>query len=141
MIKGDKLMRKFWWVSCVLLLLTGCSNDSQVSTYHVDDDQQEIELLQTLLKDNQHISEADVVFFDHQLVVALQVNPLSKFKKVKITKNVEKEVKSLFPDHEVFISSDLKISWELKKIIKEKPTMEDLKKDLDDIQALSKEAT
>ncbi|WP_017379409.1 YhcN/YlaJ family sporulation lipoprotein [Paenisporosarcina sp. TG-14] len=134
-------MKKFWWVSCVLLLLTGCSNDSQVSTYHVEDDQEEIELLQTILKENQNINEADVVFFDHQLVVAIQVKPLSKFKKVKITKSFEKEVKSLFPDHKVFVSSDLKISWELEKIIKEKPTMEDLKKDLDDIQALSKEAT
>ncbi|QBP41688.1 YhcN/YlaJ family sporulation lipoprotein [Paenisporosarcina antarctica] len=134
-------MKKFRWVSCVLLLLTGCSNDSQVSTYHVEDDQQEIELIQTALKDNQNINDADVVFFDHQLVVAIQVKPLSKFKKVKITKSFEKEVKSLFPDHKVFVSSDLKISWELEKIIKEKPTMEDLKKDLDDIQALSKEVT
>lgn len=134
-------MRKFCLVICVLILLTGCSNESQVSTYHVDDNQQEIELLQTVLKDNQNINEADVVFFDHQIVVAIQVKPLSKFKKVKITKSFEKEVKSLFPEHEVFVSSDLKISWELKKIIKEKPTMKDLKKDLDDIQALSKEAT
>ena len=50
-------------------------------------------------------------------------------------------MKSAFPDHDVYVSSDLKITWELKKIIEEQPTMDELKKDLDKLQALAKEQT
>lgn len=135
------MMKKWCLMCCILLLITGCSKEPKVTTYHVDDDQEEIETLKSVFQNNENLSEAAGVFFDHQLVVSLQVKPLDKFKKEKIKQSIEKEVKSLFPEHDVFVSSDLKITWELKKIIEEKPTMDDLKKDLDDIQALAKEET
>ena len=135
------MMKKLWLMSFILIVVAGCSDGPKVSTYHVDDDQQEIETLQKVFTDNQNLSEAAGVFFDHQLVVSLQVQPMSKFKKEKIEKSIEKEVKSLFPDHDVFVSSDLKITWELKKIIDEQPTTDDLKKDLADLQALAREET
>ena len=135
------MMKKWCLMSCILLLVTGCSKEPKVTTYHVDDDQEEIETLKSVFQNNENLSEAAGVFFDHQLVVSLQVKPLEKFKKEKIKQSIEKEVKALFPEHDVFVSSDLKITWELKKIIEEKPTMDDLKKDLDDIQALAKEET
>lgn len=141
-IKGELKMKKFGLLICILLLLVGCSNDQpQVSIYHVDDDQEEIESLKEIFQDNEKISEAAAVFFDHQLVVSLQVEPLSKFSKEKIAKSIEKEVKSVFPDHDVFVSPDLKITWELKKIIEKKPTEDALKKDLDKLRALAKEKT
>jgi len=135
------MMKKLWVISLMLLGLTGCSEEFKVSTYHVDDDQQEVEKLKEVFTDNKNLSEAAAVFFDHQLIVSLQVEQMSKFKKEKIKKSVEKEVKSSFPDHDVFVSSDLKITWELKKIIEEQPTMDELKKDLDKLQALAKEQT
>ena len=135
------MMKKLWFISLVLFGVTGCSEEFNVSTYHVDDDQQEVEKLKEVFTDNTNLSEAAAVFFDHQLVVSLQVEQMSKFKKEKIKKSIEKEVKSLFPDHDVFVSSDLKITWELKKIIEEQPTMDELKKDLNKLQALAKEQT
>ncbi|WP_075617330.1 hypothetical protein [Paenisporosarcina indica] len=134
-------MKKLWFISCVLLLVGGCSERPQVTSYHVEDNQQELEKLEEFIADQEKISEGSAVFFDHELVVTIQVKPLSKFSKEKITKSFEKEVKSLFPDHKVFVSSDLKISWELKKIIEEQPEKDKVKKDLDKLQALSKEAT
>ncbi len=135
------MMKKLWFISLVLLGVTGCSEEFNVSTYHVDDDQHEVEALTKVLSDNENLSEAAAVFFDHQLVVSLQVQQMSKFKKEKIKKSVEKKVKSAFPEHDVYVSSDLKITWELKKIIEEQPTMDELKKDLDKLQALAKEQT
>ncbi len=136
------MMKKLWFISLILLGLTASSEEFEVSTYHVDDDQQEIETLTQDLKDNQNLSEAAAVFFDHQLVVSLQVQQMSKFKKEKIKKSIEKKVKSSFPDHDVFVSSDLQITWELKKIIDEQP-MDDkkLKKDLKKVKELAGEET
>ena len=135
-------MKKFGLLSCMLLILAGGSDEEpQVTIYHVDDDQEEVEMLKEVFHDNMKISEASGVFFDHQLVVSLQVEPLSKFSKEKIANSIEKEVKSLFPNHEVFVSSDLKITWELKKIIEKQPTEDALKKDLDKLRALAKENT
>jgi len=135
------MRKKLWVISCVILLLAGCSDKPQVSTYHVKDNKEEVAKLEKAISDNQKISEGSGVFFDHQVVVSLQVKPMSKFQKRKITKSFEKEVKSLFPKHDVFVSSDLKITWELDKIIEKKPKNEKLKKELDKIQALAKEET
>jgi len=135
------MKRKLCAISCIFLLLSGCSEKPKVSTFHAEEDRQEIETLEKALTDNKKIVEAAGVFFDHQLVVSLQVKPLSKFKKEKITKSLEKEVKSLFPDHDVFVSSDLKITWELNKVIEKQSEGKELKKDLDEIQELAKEET
>lgn len=135
------MMKKLWFISLILLGVAGCSEEFKVSTYHVDNDQQEIETLTKVFKDNQNLSEAAAVFFDHQLVVSVQVQQMSKFKKEKIKKSIEKKVKSAFPDHDVYVSSDLKITWELKKIINAQPNTDELKKDLKEVKALAKEET
>ena len=135
------MMKKLTTISCVLLVLSACSGKPQIQTYHVKDDKQEIETFENAFKDSENLDEASGVFFDHQLVVSLQVKPFSKLRKEKITKSFEKEMKTLFPDHEVFVSSDLKITWELNKIIEKKPNEDELKKDLDEIQSLAKEET
>lgn len=140
--KGEIMKGKILVLSCIILLLvTGCSNEKQSTIYHEDDIKQEIESLKQVLKDNKNLSKAAGVFADDQLLVSIQVKPMSKFKKRKIENLIKKEVKSVFPDHKVFVSSDLKISWELRKIIKEKPKMEVLKKELKDIKTLAKEQT
>ena len=135
------MMKKLWFISLILLGLAGCSEEFKVSSYHIEGDQEEIETLSSVYKDNPNLSEAVAVFFDHQLVVSVQVKQMSKFKKEKITKSLEKKVKSAFPDHKVFVSSDLKITWELKDIIEEQPTAEELKKDLKKVKELAKEET
>lgn len=134
-------MKKRWIISCILLLLAGCSEKPQVTSYHAEDNRQEMDKLEQVLATQEKISAGAGVFFDHQLVVTIQVKPLSKFSKEKITKALEKKVKSQFPEHDVFVSSDLKISWELDKIIEDQPKKDKLKKGLDDIQALAKEET
>ena len=134
-------MKKFWSISCVLLLIGGCSARPQVTSYHVEDNQQEIEKLETVMANQEKISEGSAVFFNDELVVTIQVKPLSKFSKEKITKSFKKEVESIFPDHKVFVSSDLKISWELNKIIEDQADKEKVKKELDELQALAKEET
>ncbi len=134
-------MKNLLMLSIILLLISGCSDSAKISIYHVDDDQEEIEALENVLQDNQKLSEAAGVFFDHQLAVSLQVKPMSKFNKEKIKKSVEKEVQAKFPNHDVFVSSDLKITWELMKIIEERPIEKELEEDLAKLQSLAKEET
>jgi hypothetical protein len=73
--------------------------------------------------------------------VAVQVRPLSKFGKEKVEKRITRKLKKEFPNHVVFVSSDLKIMWELKDLVKDQPSDKTLKNKLKDIQALAKEET
>lgn len=124
------------------MLLSGCSNNNpNTDFYHATQDKQEIEALKKILSKEESISESLGVFFDHQLVVAVQVQPLSKFQKSKIEKRLQKKVEKEFPNHKVLVSSDLKIMWELKDLVKQKPNNKTLKKTLKEIKALAKEET
>jgi hypothetical protein len=135
-------MKKLGWLILgITLLLSGCSGDKKIDLLHAKQDEQELETLRFILEDEEKMSESVGVFFDHQVVVAVQVHPLSKFRKEKIEKRISDELKKKFPDHEVFVSSDLKIMWELKDLVAQEPTDEKLKKTLKDIQSLAKEET
>ncbi|MET0786788.1 MAG: hypothetical protein ABWX61_08455 [Paenisporosarcina sp.] len=135
-------MKKIGWLILgISLLLSGCSGDSAIHLLHAKQDEKELETLRFVLEDEEKMNESVGVFFDHQLVVAVQVHPLSKFRKEKIEKRITDLLKKKFPDHDVFVSSDLKIMWELKDLVEQKPTDEKLKKTLKDIQSLAKEET
>ena len=135
-------MKKILWLAtCLMFLLAGCSGEPKVNTYHVEGNQEEVKELEKAFAGHKEVESVSGVFFDHQLVVSMQVKPFSKFSKAKITKKMEKEVKSLFPEHDVAVFSDLKITWELDKIIKEEPGKKQVKKDLKKIQNLAKEET
>ncbi len=125
----------------LIMILSGCSNDPNLSFFHAKQDESEVEKLKTILQNEESTSESLGVFFDSQLVVAVQVEPFSRLQKSKIEKRIQKEIKKEFPDHKVFVSSDLKIMWELKDLVEQDPSDKTLKKKLKEIQALAKEET
>lgn len=125
----------------LIIFLSGCTGDPTLNFFHAKNDDSEVETLKTVLIKEEKTSEAIGVFFDHQLVVAVQVRPLSKFGKEKVEKRITRKLKKEFPNHEVFVSSDLKIMWELKDLVKDQPSDKTLKNKLKDIQALAKEET
>jgi len=135
------MTKRVWVVIGITLLLSACSNNPSTDFFHAQNDAKEIETLEKILEKEESTSESLSVFFDHQLVVAVQVQPLSKFQKSKIEKRLQKKVEKEFPNHEVLVSSDLKIMWELKDLVKKDPNDKALKKTLKDIQALAKEET
>lgn len=135
-------MKKLGWlILAIPMLLIGCTGDPQIDLLHAKQDEQELETLRFILEDEEKMNQSVGVFFDHQVVVAVQVHPLSKFRKEKIEKRISDQLKKKFPDHDIFVSSDLKIMWELKDLVDQDPTEETLKKTLADIQSLAKEAT
>ena len=129
------------FVMALVMILSGCSNNPNLSFFHAKQNEKEVEKLKTILENEESTSESLGVFFDSQLVVAVQVQPFSKFQKSKIEKRIEKEIKKDFPDHKVFVSSDLKIMWELKDLVEKNPSDKTLKKKLREIKALAKEET
>jgi uncharacterized protein YceK len=135
------MTKRVWMVMCITIFLSGCSSVPTLNFYHAKDDESEVETLKTVLVKEEKTSEAIGVFFNHQLVVAVQVRPLSKFGKEKVEKRISKKLKKEFPNREVFVSSDLKIMWELKDLVKEEPSDKTLKKKLKDIKSLAKEET
>jgi hypothetical protein len=135
------MTKKLSMVLFLIIFLSGCTGDPTLNFFHAKNDDSEVETLKTVLIKEEKTSEAIGVFFDHQLVVAVQVQPLAKFQKEKIENRIQKKIKKEFPDHKVFVSSDLKIMWELKDLVKHEPNDKTLKKTLKDIQALAKEET
>lgn len=135
------MTKKLSMVLFLIIFLSGCTGDPTLNFFHAKNDGSEVETLKTVLIKEEKTSEAIGVFFDHQLVVAVQVRPLSKFGKEKVEKRITRKLKKEFPNHEVFVSSDLKIMWELKDLVKDQPSDKTLKNKLKDIQALAKEET
>lgn len=135
------MAKRVWMVMCITIFLSGCSSNPTLKFFHAKDNKSEVETLKTVLVKEEKTSEAIGVFFDHHLVVAVQVRPLSKFSKEKVEKRITKKLKKEFPNHEVFVSSDLKIMWELSDLVKDDPSDKALKKKLKDIQSLAKEET
>lgn len=135
------MIKQVLLVMAVSILLTGCSNHPNLAFFHANQDQNEIAKLKEILEDEKATSESLGVFFDSELVVAVQVEPFSKFRKSKIEKRIKKEIKKDFPEHKVFVSSDLKIMWELKDLVEKDPSDKSLKKKLKEIKDLAKEET
>ncbi|MBB3907445.1 YhcN/YlaJ family sporulation lipoprotein [Anoxybacteroides rupiense] len=70
------------------------------------------------IKQKQAIRDAVAVNTKNKLFLAYQVKHMERFHKKQIEKEVQKQLKERFPQHQVVISSDLKLFWktnELKK--------------------------
>lgn len=135
------MIKQVLLVIAVMVLLSGCSNHPNLAFYHVNQDQNEVDKLKNILNNEESTSQSLGVFSESDVVVAVQVQPLLKFQKKKIEKRLKKEIEKDFPDYTVFVSSDLKIMWELEESIEKDPSNKTLKKKLKKIKALAKEET
>ena len=66
---------------------------------------------------------------------------MKRFSKAKIEENIKKELEKEYPDKNVIVIDDLKIKWEIEKIIEKEHESKELTKSIEKILALSKEET
>ncbi|MEK5441616.1 YhcN/YlaJ family sporulation lipoprotein [Fredinandcohnia sp. FSL W7-1320] len=80
---------------------------------------------------------------DKELLIAIKVPQKDRFQLSTIEKEVKKELKKQYPEHNIQVSTDQKIFLELdkleKKLEKSKVGEKELKKELDNIKSLMKE--
>lgn len=118
------------------LLLTACS--SPKDQVYSDRDTSKLE---EVLKKQDKIVGYQSVLDNNDVVVAIDIPRFKRFQKVKIEDEVKKAIEKEFPDKEVIVTGDIKIKWEIEKIVDKKKVNDDLKKSISDIKSLSKEET
>lgn len=129
-------MRKIVYILLLSLLLTACS--SSKNQVYSDRDTSKLE---QVLKEQDKIAGYQSVLDDNDVVVAIDISRFKRFQKVKIEDEVKKAIEKEFPDKEVIVTGDLKIRWEIEKIVDKKKKNDELKQSISDIKSLSKEET
>ncbi len=124
----------------VVLLLVGCNDREKVVMYPDTNDEQVSKEIRELLEEAKAIEEANVVFLQDELFVAMQLKPFEKWKKQKYEKDWKKKLEKRFPNEKVHVSTDFKLFWESKKLMDVKnheKVLEKIKK----LKKLAKEET
>lgn len=130
-------MKKIIYVFLVLLLLTACSNERDEAIYPVVDSQG----LEQILNKQDTINGYTSISNEEDILVAIDIKRMKRFNKEKIEENLKKEIEEKFPDKEILVSGDLKLRWEIEKVIDEQLESEKLTKTIEEIKSLSKEET
>jgi metal-sulfur cluster biosynthetic enzyme len=94
-----------------------------------------------VLNDNKSINGYKSITDKNDVIVAIDIRRMNRFSTEKIENKIKKQLEEKFPEKDVLVTGDLKIRWEVEKIIKEKMQTDKLKKSIDQIKSLSKEAT
>jgi hypothetical protein len=91
------------------------------------------------------IKDVVAVSTKKKLLLAYQVKHLQRFRMKQIENNIQKELEKLFPNHDVIISSDLKLFWKTeelrRKLNKDGIDEKEVNKQIEKLEKLSKELT
>ena len=155
--RGDFMKVKILFIILILIGLgSGCNgNQNQldnkdnlsVSQVHTSKpiDQSVANHAKEKIITKEEVSDVKAVNTDNELLVAIKVENFNRFRLKNIEKSVKSDLKKIYPDHKVFVSSDKKMFWELEKIeqrLKKNDTnKKNLKKDLNKLKNLMKEQT
>jgi uncharacterized membrane-anchored protein YjiN (DUF445 family) len=137
---GGGALKRIVAAAGACLLLAGCgagAGEIRVSGGETEENHKVEEVLRE--KDGRIVS-AVAVFVQEDLLVGVQVKPLSRFSKVKIEEELTKNLEKAFPEQTVTLSADLKIYWETDKL-DELEEEDKLHKKVETIKSLSKEET
>lgn len=63
------------------------------------------------MKARKEIRDAVAVNTKNKLLLAYQVKQMDRFRMRQIEKDVKQQLELLFPDHDIIVSSDLKLFW------------------------------
>lgn len=136
---GGSLKRKLA-IAAACLLLAGCgagNGEIRVSGGKPDES---LKVEEVLKEKDDRITSAVAVFVQEDLLVVVEVRPLSRFSKAKIEEELTKKMEKAFPDQTVTLSADRKIYWETDKL-DELEEEDKLHKKVETIKSLSKEET
>ena len=134
-------MRKIMLAVCCCVVLVGCGDTKEkLSTFYATYDDEKSNKIEAILEQEKDIEHANVIFIEDKILVAMQVKPWLRYKKKKIEKKVEEDLKKEFPTSDLIVSSDFKLHWESTKLI-DKNDKEKLNDEVDQLKKLSKEET
>lgn len=130
-------MKKLMYVILIFLVMTACSNVEKDVSYPDSSTAQ----LEQVLKKQEAIHGYKSVMNNGDLLVAVDIKRMKRFQKEKIEKNISKKLEEQFPDREVLVTSDIKVKWEIEKIIEKQLEKQELTDSIEQIKSLSKEET
>ena len=133
-------MKKVFAIAGASLLLAGCGSGAGEIRVSGGEPEENQKVEKVLKEEDGRIVSAVAVFVEEDLLVGVQVKPLSRFSKTKIEEELTKEMEKAFPEETVTLSADLKIFWETDKL-DELEEEEKLHKKVETIKSLSKEET
>ena len=134
-------MRKILLAVCCCVVLVGCGDtEEKLSTFYATYDEEKANKIEEALEQEKDIEHANIIFVEDKILVAMQVKPWLRYKKKKIEKNVEEDLKKEFPTADLIVSTDFKLHWESTKLI-DQNDKEKLKDEVDQLKKLSKEET
>lgn len=133
-------MRKAFMALSLLFILAGCNDREKVATYSMTDNVQNQQEVEKLLKEDDAIEQANLLVFEDELFVAMQLKPFKKWNSEKIEKDWKKKLEDKFSDSKVNVSSDFKMFWESTKLMEEN-NQKKMLKELHELKKLAKEET
>ena len=126
---------------CCCVVLVGCGDTKEkLSTFYATYDDEKANKIEAILEQEKDIDHANVIFIEDKILVAMQVKPWLRYKKKKIEKKVEEDLKKEFTTSDLIVSSDFKLHWESTKLIDENDK-EKLNDEVDQLKKLAKEET
>lgn len=134
-------MRKIMLAVCCCVVLVGCGNtEEKLSTFYATYDDEKASKIEDVLQQEKDIEHANIIFIEDKILVAMQVKPWLRYKKQKIEKRIEEDLKKEFPNTDLIVSTDFKLHWESEKLIEENDK-EKLSDEVDQLKKLSEEET
>lgn len=131
-------MQKLLVVFCISVMLVGCSSAKSDKTSSGVNEQLQGSVEQ-LLQQHDKIKDYDIVIAQPYIAVSINVTPWQRYKKKKIADKIEKQLAKQYPNYKVFVSSDIKMKFELEKLREKAPTEQ--AKSLEKLKKLLKEET
>ena len=134
-------MRKILLAVCCCVVLVGCGDtEEKLSTFYATYDEEKANKIEEALEQEKDIEHANIIFVEDKILVAMQVKPWLRYKKKKIEKKVEEDLKKEFPNADLIVSTDFKLHWESQKLI-ERNDKDKLNDEVDQLKKLAKEET
>lgn len=134
-------MKKISYILLLFLLLTACSNEKVHVVYPSNNTAELEHELEIEINEQESVKGFKSVVDNNDLLVAIDIKRMSRFNKEKIENKVTKELEKKFPGKIVLVTADLKIKWEIEKIIEKNLKTKKLRESIEQIKLLSKEET
>ncbi|WP_186669319.1 hypothetical protein [Sporosarcina sp. BP05] len=130
-------IRKLSLVIFAVIILSGCSG----SGFRIDNNSSENQAkAEEVLKNDKRLTSAVTTFHENNLLTAVTLKTFSRFKKVKIEKELKEKLENGYPELDVTVSADSKIWMEMNKLIDLKDNKDKGKK-IEKLKSLIKEET
>ncbi|TQR11686.1 hypothetical protein [Psychrobacillus soli] len=130
-------MKIIKYVLLLFLLLTACSNETDQVMYPSND----LPELKQVLNSNEAVYGFKGIVDKDDVLVSIDIRRMNQFKENKIAKKITKQLEEKYPDKEFLVTNDLKLKWEIEKIMKQELKTEELTKSVEKIKSLLKEET